>query len=108
MSGFVPAISIGCMLTGIASFGSSVRVGLAGTSSAMTGLESQSFGRLVLGRTNPPIGQALAGHPFDGLFGAIGVASVSRQTWMPFARGRLSRRHEGGKVGLFVTHHAVG
>ena len=43
--GLDPAISIGCLLTGIASFPSYVRV--AGTGPAMTGLESQSFRRFV-------------------------------------------------------------
>ena len=42
--------SIGCLLTEIAPFASSVRVVMAGTSPAMTGLESRSFRRLVLRR----------------------------------------------------------
>jgi hypothetical protein len=31
VAGLVPVISIGCLLTGIASFASAVRVGMAGT-----------------------------------------------------------------------------
>jgi hypothetical protein len=40
VAGLVPVISIGCLLTGIASFASAVRVGMAGTSPAMPGLEN--------------------------------------------------------------------
>ena len=46
MGGLVPAIAIGCLLTGIASFVSSVRVGMAGTSPAMTRLESRIISAL--------------------------------------------------------------
>ena len=51
IAGLVAAICIECLLTGMASFASSVRVGVAGTCPgtcpAKTGLESQSFRRLV-------------------------------------------------------------
>ena len=66
-----PAISIECLLTGIASFAISMRVEMAGTSRAMTGLESQSFRRLALrvlretGLLAVGLG-GLAGAPSDG------------------------------------------
>ena len=47
MTGLDPVISIECLLTGITSFVSFVRVAVAGTSPAMTALESQSFRRSV-------------------------------------------------------------
>ena len=47
MAGLDPAISIGCLLTGVAFFVNSMRVRMAGTSPAMTGLESRSFRRLL-------------------------------------------------------------
>jgi hypothetical protein len=47
MTGLDPVIFIGWLLTGIASFVNSVRVEMAATSPATTGLESQSIRRLV-------------------------------------------------------------